>query len=165
MSTTEPFQEQPGEGRQEAVKADLLNRIIAKTIDFIIVVALYEIIPKAGYVAGITYLLIADALFEGRSAGKRLMGLKVIMSSSAGRTDVCGFKDSVIRNFPFAAAYLLFGILKAIPLVGWVLAVAVLVAVLLFESLVMLGSEEGIRLGDELAKTQVVEDRQGRVNV
>jgi hypothetical protein len=161
MSTTDPFQEQSVEGRQGAVKADLLNRIIAKTIDFIIVVALYEIIPKAGYVAGIAYLLIADALFEGRSAGKRLMGLKVIVRYSAGRTEVCGFKDSVIRNFPFAAAYILFGILKAIPLVGWILSFAVVVAVLLFESLIMLGSEEGIRLGDDLAKTHVVEDRQG----
>jgi len=165
MNTSESLHEESAEGQQDLVKADLLNRVIARTIDFIIVVALYEVIPKIGYFAGITYLLIADGLFQGRSPGKRLIGLKVIVRDSTGINAVCGFKESIIRNFPFAVAYILFGIIAAIPLIGRLISFLVVVAVLLFESLVILGSEEGMRLGDELAKTRVVEDRQGGLNV
>ncbi len=165
MDTSESLYEQSVGGRQDFTKADLLNRIIAKTIDFIIVVALYEIIPKVGFFAGITYLMIADGLFLGRSAGKRLVGLKVIINDNAGVNAACGFKESILRNFPFAVGFILFGILKVIPLIGWIISFVVVVVILLFESLVILGSEEGMRLGDELAKTRVVEDRQGGLNV
>ncbi len=153
------------EERKDSIKVDLLNRIIAKTIDLIIVGALYEIIPKVGYFAGLTYLLIADGLFQGRSVGKRLIGLKVIILDSAGLNPVCGFRESIFRNFPLAAGYILFGILNAIPLIGWIFSFVVAAAILLFESLVILGSEEGMRLGDELARTRVIEDKQGGLNV
>jgi len=49
--------------------------------------------------------------------------------------------------------------LKGIPLIGWIFSVVIPVVILLFESLVMLGSEEGMRFGDEIAKTQVVEEK------
>lgn len=140
--------------------AGLFNRIVARTIDFIFVVALYEIIPAVGYFAGLVYLLIADGLFEGRSIGKKLIGLKVIVKSDSGETEPCSYRESVFRNFPFAIAFILFGILKAIPLIGWLLSFVILAGVLIFESLVMLGSEQGMRLGDELAKTRVVEEAQ-----
>jgi hypothetical protein len=161
MNASESFYEQPDEERQDLTKADLLNRVIARTIDFIIVIALYELIPKVGFFAGITYLLIADGLFQGRSAGKRLVGLQVIIIDETGMNAVCGFKESIIRNFIFAVGYILFGILAAIPLIGWLISFVVVVAILLFEVIVILGSEDGMRLGDEIAKTRVVEDRQG----
>ena len=78
---------------------------------------------------------------------------------------VCGIKESIFRNFPFAVGYILFGILNAIPLLGWLISFVVVVAILLFEGLVVLGNEEGMRLGDELAKTRVVENRQEEINV
>jgi hypothetical protein len=145
------------EKQEELTKAGLLNRIIAKTIDFIIVGALFEIIPKIGYLAGVIYLLIADGLFDGRSIGKKLIGLRVILYTHG--NSVCGFKESIIRNFPFVGGYILFGILKGIPLIGWILSIIVPVAILLFESLIMVGSEDGMRMGDEFAKTRVVEEK------
>ncbi len=152
-NSEESFNEQEG-----LAKAGILNRIIARTIDFIIVGALLEIIPKIGFFAGITYLLIADGLFDGRSIGKWLIRLRVILRNS--NTNVaCGFKESIIRNFPFAAGYILFGILKGIPLIGWIFSVIIPVVILLFESLIMLGNEDGMRFGDEMAKTQVIEEK------
>lgn len=161
MNTSETQNEKPVEVPQDLEKVDFFNRIIAKIIDFIIVAALYETIPKAGYFAGIVYLSIADGLFEGRSAGKRLIGLKVVMRNEDGTTSPCGFRESIFRNFPFTAGYILYGILKAVPLIGGIISFVIAAAILLFESLVILGSEEGIRLGDELAKTRVVKDIQG----
>lgn len=165
MDTTEPLYEQSAEVRQDFTKADFLSRVIARTIDFIIVVALYEIIPKVGFFAGVTYLLIADGLFLGRSVGKKLIGLRVIVHDRPEGAEACEYKESIYRNFPFAVGFILYGILKVIPLIGWIIAFVIVVGILLFESLVILGSEEGMRLGDELAKTRVVQDKQGGVNV
>jgi uncharacterized RDD family membrane protein YckC len=161
MNTSESIHEQTVDRRQYLKKAGFLNRLIARAIDLIIVVALYEIIPKVGYFAGITYLLIADGLFEGRSIGKRLMGLKVVVQNSGDTVAVCGIRESIFRNFPFAIGYILFGIFKAIPVIGWIISFVIIAVILLFESLVMIGSEEGMRLGDEIAKTRVVEESKG----
>ena len=130
--------------RKELVKAKNLDRIIAKAIDFIIIGILLETIPKVGYFAGLAYLLIGDGLFEGRSIGKRLIKLKVVLCET-GKT--CSFRESIIRNFTFAIGY----ILMPIPLIGFVFPLIVLI----FEGLLMIGNERGMRLGDELAKTQV----------
>jgi hypothetical protein len=165
MDTTEPLYEESTEARQDFIKADFLSRVIAKTIDFIIIVALYEIIPKVGFFAGVTYLLIADGLFQGRSAGKRLIGLRVIVRDRPEGTEACEYKGSIYRNFPFAVGFILYGILMVIPFIGWIIAFVIVVGILLFESLVILGSEEGMRLGDELAKTRVIQDKQGGLNV
>ncbi|MBI4654210.1 MAG: RDD family protein [Nitrospirae bacterium] len=132
------------------VKANLLNRVIAKGIDFIIVGALAEIIPKIGYFAGMVYLLISDGLFEGRSVGKRIIGLKVILQETM---QACTFRESVIRNFLFAVGY----VLIAVPLIGFIFPVIILI----FESLLMIGNEKGMRFGDEIAKTQVIEEKGG----
>jgi hypothetical protein len=59
----------------------------------------------------------------------------------------------------------LFGIFNGIPIIGWLLSLAVITLVPVFEFLVMTGSETGMRLGDEIAKTRVVEDKQGGLNV
>jgi len=128
-------------------KAKTLNRVIAKSIDFIIIGALLEAIPKIGYFAGLAYLLIGDGLFEGRSVGKRLMGLKVILYETG---EFCTLRASVMRNFTFVVGY----ILMRIPLIGFIFPLAVL----FFESMILIGNEKGMRLGDEIAKTQVVEE-------
>ena len=52
-----------------------------------------------------------------------------------------------------------------IPLIGWLLALAVVSLMPAFEFLVMTGSDTGMRLGDEIAKTRVVDDKQGGLNV
>lgn len=165
MNSTEPLNNISSENEEGLQKADYLDRVVARMIDFIIVVALLEIIPKVGYFAGLAYLLIADGLFQGRSVGKRLIGIRVVFYNSAETAAACGFKESIFRNLPFAAGYILFGILKGIPLIGWVLSLAFITVIPVFEFLVMTGSEMGMRFGDEIARTQVVEDKHGGINV
>lgn len=165
MNSSEELFERSYDMQEDLVKAKLLNRIIAKAIDFLIVVALLEIMPGIGFFAGLAYLLFADGLFRGRSIGKRLVGLKVVYYINDDKTADCGYKESALRNSPFAAAYVLSGVLIFIPLLGWVLSFAVIAAILIFEGLVMLGSEDDMRLGDEIAKTRVLVDKEGRFNV
>ena len=131
---------------EEAKRAGLLLRGVAKAIDFIIVAAAAEIIPRAGFFAGLAYLFISDGLFEGRSLGKRLIGLRVI-STTTGK--ICSVRDSILRNLVLCIGVLLW----KIPLVGWIF----MVLILAFEFIMLLGSKEGMRLGDEIAKTTVIE--------
>jgi len=136
------------------LKTGILNRVIARSIDLIIVAALIEMVPRAGFFAGITYLLIADGLFGGRSIGKKLIGIKVVLIDSG---EACGYKESIFRNFIFAIGLLLCGLLNSVPLLGGVFIIIVPVLILLFEGLILLGSENGMRIGDEIAKTLVTE--------
>ncbi|MBI4842827.1 MAG: RDD family protein [Nitrospirae bacterium] len=139
-------------------KAGLLNRIIAKSIDLLIISAMIELLPVAGYFAGLVYLFIADGLIEGRSVGKWLIGLKVIIRDSDPPAP-CGFKESILRNILFVAVYLIFGVFRFIPLIGWLFTAAAVAVIVVFESLIIVGSEDGMRFGDEIAKTQVVYEK------
>ncbi|MBM4128590.1 MAG: RDD family protein [Nitrospira sp.] len=130
---------------EEYKRAGLLLRTIAKIIDFIIITAVAEVIPKAGFFAGLAYLLIGDALFDGRSFGKKLIGLRVI---SAETNEPCSFKDSILRNGVFGIGYLFY----KIPWFGWIFIAIVSV----IEFIILLGSQDGMRLGDAIAKTKVV---------
>jgi len=145
-------------GKQEVVIAETLNRVIARGIDILIVVALLELSSKSGYFAGLFYILIADGLMNGRSVGKWLIGLKVIVEDGE---VPCAYKESILRNLPFAIGYIIFGLLKGIPLIGWLLAVIVPVVILGIEALIMIGNEEGMRFGDQIAKTRVIETGRG----
>jgi uncharacterized RDD family membrane protein YckC len=120
---------------------------MAKAIDLIAVATAEAVIPTAGLFAGIAYLLVGDGLFDGRSPGKKVMGLRVVSASSG---DKGSFRDSMIRNTPFVLAVWMF---YAIPFVGWVLAAAIFV----FEFLLILGNIEGMRFGDDLAGSRVIE--------
>ena len=140
-------------------RGSLLLRAIAKTLDFIIIAAAAEVIPKAGFFAGLAYLLIGDGLFDGRSVGKKIIGLRVVSEDT---DKPCSFRDSILRNSIFGIGYLLY----KIPWFGWMFIVIVTV----FEFVILLGSKDGSRLGDEIAKTKVVaittttETLTGRVN-
>lgn len=128
-----------------ARRASLLLRVVAKSIDFIVIFAAAEALPKAGWLAGLGYLLIGDGLYEGRSLGKRLTGLRVLSASGV----ACRMQDSILRNSTLGAGLLLW----KVPFVGWLF----LTAIIAVELIVMMGSAEGIRIGDDLAKTTVVE--------
>jgi uncharacterized RDD family membrane protein YckC len=125
--------------------ATLLVRAVSKAMDFIIIFAAAEALPKAGGLAGLGYLLVGDGLQGGRSIGKRLTGLRVANESGG----VCSIRDSMIRNSTLALGLVLW----ELPALGWLL----LAAVMAFECIMLLGSEENRRLGDELAHTSVVE--------
>lgn len=160
---TDPNALPEGQDSRSGTKAALLNRWIAKCVDLLIVAALTELPFAVGFYAALTYLLIADGLWGGRSIGKRLIGLRAIILSDR-RSDVrepdagpqgpvaegCSFRESILRNAPLAVAY---GLSATLPYVGWVVGLVVM----LVEVLLMIGNDRGQRLGDELAGTQVVE--------
>ena len=127
-------------------KAHVLNRFIAKLIDLFIVVAADEIASPVGFLSGLAYILIADGFAGGRSIGKRLVGLQTMRLDSR---ESAGFRESIIRNLPCGMAQVLF----AVPYIGWIGSVAILA----FESLLIIGNEQGRRLGDEVARTQVLD--------
>lgn len=127
-------------------KAQVLNRGIAKLIDLFIVAAAAQVIVPIGFLAGLAYILISDGFAGGRSIGKRLIGLQTVCPD---RREAAGFRESIIRNLPFAVAQVAF----AVPYVGWILSVAILS----FEAVLILGNEQGRRLGDEVAGTQVLD--------
>jgi len=135
-----------GERAETAVcfpKASLFNRFIAKFVDFLVVALLYEIPFRISFLIGMVYLFIADGFVTG-SIGKRLIGLRIL--AMEGRKEIT-FRESIIRNVPFGIAYLAY----MIPFIGWLIAAGIVG----FESLLMIGNPNGLRLGDEMAKTFV----------
>lgn len=134
---------------EEYKKAGLLLRVFAKFLDFVIIAAMAEVIPKAGFYAGLSYLLISDGLFDGRSLGKHLMGLRVVSYTTH---KPCTMKESIIRNAPLGIGLFLF----KLPFIGWIF----LVFFSSLEFLMLLGSKNGMRAGDEIARTIVIEKAQ-----
>jgi uncharacterized RDD family membrane protein YckC len=127
-------------------KARVLSRGIAKLIDLFIVAAAGQMIVPVGFLGGLAYILIADGFSGGRSLGKRLIGLQTVLP---GQREAAGFRESIIRNLPFAVAQVAF----AVPYVGWLVSVAIIA----FEAVLILGNEQGRRFGDEVAGTQVLD--------
>lgn len=134
-------------GAKEAKTAGLLLRVVAKSVDVIIIIAAAEILPKAGFLAGVGYMLIGDGLAGGRSLGKRLLGLAAL--GKDGRA--CQVRESILRNMTLGTGIVLW----KVPLIGWMLAAAIFV----LEFIILVGSPEGRRIGDEIANTRVVETR------
>ena len=127
-------------------KAQMLNRGIARLIDLFIVAAAGQMLVPVGFLGGLAYILIADGFSGGRSIGKRLIGLQTVLP---GQREAAGFRESIIRNLPFAAAHVAF----AVPYVGWLISIAIIA----FEAVLIVGNEQGRRFGDEIAGTQVLD--------
>jgi uncharacterized RDD family membrane protein YckC len=126
------------------LKADHLQRFVARAIDLLVAAALAHLVVPVGFFAGLVYLLIADGVVPGRSLGKGLIGLRVV----SGDGQPAALRESILRNLPLGMGYLLF----IVPWIGWLLAGAVV----LLEGLLVFGNPRGRRLGDELADTQVI---------
>ncbi len=139
-------------------KAALLPRVVARASDLTIAFLLSGISSReaggvageAGVLAGLLYLLIADALFHGQSLGKRIAGVKVVHVPTQYPADL---RHSIIRNVPFGVAFLF----VAVSLWGWVLFVLIGLPLLLFETYLVYTDALGIRLGDVFADTQVID--------
>ncbi|MFQ5597217.1 MAG: RDD family protein [Nitrospiria bacterium] len=129
-------------------KANILNRFIAKFLDFLVVSAIGQIPLQSSYLAALSYLLLSDGFSGGRSLGKQLIGLQAVVSD---HQKAVTFRESVIRNFPLGIGFLL----METPWIGWFLGFCVLG----FESLLLIGNPRGNRFGDELAGTQVIEQK------
>jgi uncharacterized RDD family membrane protein YckC len=150
----------------EEVKADSAKRIVATAVDLIIAGLVYMLLSLllgrfiAAALAGL-FLLGRDALFgNGVSPGKKLLGLRVI-SGSGGVIDSL---TSAKRNLSVAAPYLaLVGLilLAVLPFfsvhMALILAAVVGLISLGMELYKIIGDPTGLRLGDLLADTRVIE--------
>lgn len=137
----------PGAEAVPPAKANTLNRVIARFIDILIALLLLRLPGYVGFLAGLTYIGIADGLWDGRSIGKRIIGLRVLRAEGRKPAE---FRDSIIRNSTIGVYYALF----QIPLLGWALAALGLG----FEWLLVVGNPLGMRLGDEIAGTVVADE-------
>ncbi len=133
--------------------APLFNRLMAKAIDILLVVAIYFVGAAMwkpfGLFCALLFCATQDAMWVGQSVGKRIIGLRVIDDH---RGLPCGLRHSFLRNLPF---------LIAIPLAaiswGWVFFLIVAVPLLALEAYLVIALESGTRLGDILGNTIVVE--------
>jgi uncharacterized RDD family membrane protein YckC len=130
-----------------AVKANTLNRCIAKFIDILIALLLSRLPGYIGFCSGLLYIGIADGVMGGRSVGKKIAGLRVYSKKTGKRAD---FRASILRNSTIGVFY----ILSFIPFVGWAAGILGLG----FELLLIIGNPEGMRLGDEIALTVVKDE-------
>lgn len=129
----------------------LLNRLIGKAIDFVIVIAFASLpLSYAGPLAALIYILISDGLNGGRSVGKRVVGLRVVNTTTGKAAD---FKDSLIRNSPVAVPVLF----SFVPFVGVFLVIVIGIPILAIELYLMTRLDQQARLGDTMADTRVEE--------
>ncbi len=140
-------------------RADILERFLAKLIDFLIAGAFFAFPSVVGPLAGVTYILISDGLRGGSSLGKRVIGLRVVMLADGGAP--CDFKTSIIRNSVFGIALASFILIGWIPYLGKPLAFILLAAAVVAEMALIYTDESGSRFGDRIAGTMVVDTKGG----
>lgn len=131
----------------------VFNRVIAKAIDVLVIVAAYFLVSvlwrPLGIASAVLFCALGDAMGAGQSVGKRIVGMRVIEDSTG---IPCSFQDSFLRNAPFALGVFF----AAIP-VFWVFAILVILPLCLFEVYLLLTLESGVRLGDVLGNTLVID--------
>lgn len=119
-------------GTSELKKAENGNRIVAMIIDWVVAGALW-LVPIVGWFASIIYLFIRDGLpfLDGQSIGKKAMGLRAVTEDGQALTNNWG--ANIMRNIT-----------------------VVISPLSLIELIVLLSSDNGLRLGDQWAKTKVI---------
>ncbi len=138
-------------------KADLTLRGLARLVDLTLAFAVANVAREAGPPLAALYLLLADGLMHGQSIGKRIFGVRamVLPPGEKARGVPAGYRESLLRNAPFALAGLFYGI----ALVGWVLLLVVGLPIVLFEAWRVWDDRLGLRMGDLFADTQVVDGK------
>ena len=131
------------------------QRVAAKLLDLLITGILGSVVPwPLGPIVGFGYSVAGDGLdrmgFSGQSVGNRLMGLKVIRTSTG---EPIRYQDALVGNLPVGVATFF----AIIPLWGWIICVLVGVPLMLIEIMLMLRLQGETRLGDIMASTRVVE--------
>ena len=129
-------------------RADVTTRAVAGLVDLLLVIGLTRLPDVIGVLSAAGYILIRDGLFDRRSIGKKFIGLRVASLEDSG--PAATYRESIMRNVPLVLAYFL----VLIPYAGWILGLPVLAA----EGLTAIGDRAGMRIGDLLARTQVVLD-------
>lgn len=133
-------------------KAELLPRLLARLTDFLLAMVLPVGAGALGVLLAPLFVLFADGIFQGQSFGKRLLGIKVVHLPSGAGID---YRQSALRNFPFALAWLL----APIPEFGQVLFWIVTAVAVVWEGSQVVGDTLGLRMGDLFAETQVVDTK------
>ena len=138
--------------------ADFRRRVLARAVDLLIALAPLLLVPRGHPQTGVLLcaglLLFGDALLgSGRSSGKRIAGLRVLVLSTRRPGQL---RESLLRNVVFAAP-----LLPSLLGVSVQISAAALLCVLALEGLIAtrpltrdLGQR---RLGDLLAGTQVID--------
>jgi len=133
-------------------KADLGKRFVAAIID-VAIAFVVGLIPIIGGLIGAAYMLLRDGFafdfMDHRSLGKKLMKLRPVTLDGT-PVDI---NVSIKRNWVFAVPL----VLMVIPIIGWVLAPIIGVAIGIIECVLVLTDEEGRRMGDKIANTKVIE--------
>jgi uncharacterized RDD family membrane protein YckC len=133
-------------------KADYLHRGIAKAIDFLIVGVCFSL-SWAGVLAGALYIVISDG-FGGRSVGKRLIGLRVVVTDPEGGANPSLYRESILRNLGF-------GLIVVFSSLGPILGTLCFLLGLLYiaaETYFVYYDDLGLRIGDILGGTRVVDE-------
>ncbi|OPX40539.1 MAG: hypothetical protein B1H13_07045 [Desulfobacteraceae bacterium 4484_190.3] len=138
-----------------------MKRIIAIVIDGVATM-IVGFIPFVGGIIGALYMLFRDALpieaLEYKSIGKKFLKLSVVKTEgSPGRID---YATSAKRNWMFALGPIMMFLLF-IPVIGWILDILIGIGcfvIAIIELVKIFSDEQGIRLGDKMAGTKVVED-------
>ena len=102
-----------------------------EAVGFFLIAFLFYMIP-------LVYFITKDGLGQGQSWGKRALGLMVLNLEN---NTPCDKRKSFLRNF-------ISGLIGIIPFVGW-----------LIEPIMVLATEDGRKLGDKAAKTQVIDKK------
>lgn len=146
-------------------KTDPVKRLIAVIID-LLVAYLIGVIPLLGGIIGAGYMLLRDALpieaLEYKSIGKKVMKLSVVKTGAPGTK--IEYMDSVNRNWMFAMGPVMM-LFLFIPVIGWLINVVLALGGLcigVYEVYRVFSDPEGLRLGDQMADTMVVDDNPGR---
>ena len=141
-------------------KADPVKRIIAFIIDAVASM-LAGLIPLVGGIIGALYMLFRDALpieaLEYKSIGKKL--LKLSVTNIEEPTSRINYAASAKRNWMFALGPIMMFLLF-IPIIGWILDILIGIAVFvlaIIELVKIFSDEKGVRLGDKMAGTIVIE--------
>jgi hypothetical protein len=138
-------------------KIRVLNRVVAKIVDLLIVILLAVVLPYPfGPLLGFAYSLLADGInygqFRGQSVGKKLFKLQVLHLPEK---QPARLRDSVYRNAPVGVATFF----AIIPVWGWLILGLVGLPLMAMEIYLMLRVASGHRLGDVMADTEVIELR------
>lgn len=141
------------------IKVSVINRVIAKVIDLLIVVAVAAILPyPLGPILGFLYSLLGDGIhykgLEGQSVGKKLLRLRVLHTQ---HKRPANFRDSALRNTPVGVATFF----AIIPVWGWLILALIGIPLMVMEIYLMISVDNGHRLGDVMGDTEVVELKEG----
>ena len=137
-------------------KAETFPRILAFMIDGLIAwVPVF--IPFLGAIFGSLYLLFKDGLmyqitkkdeWKNKSIGKKIMNIEIVSLDE----QLIDLSISAKRNLPLTIG----NFIAIIPLVGWVIGPTIALILAVVELILFLTDEDGRRLGDKWAKTQVI---------